>query len=195
MLIGIKGGLGGGKTSVLSFIGLRQYAAGFNVYSNYKLNFPEGAGKVLPFKPEDLANGNWGSDGKPGILLLDELQVWMESRISTSEFNRMGTQMVLQTRKKNTHIAFTTQFFDQVDLRIRRLIDVAIECQKKKDYSHLTIMRTYDGRITEKKLYLPPLYGLFDTNEIIQPMKKFGESTKKVAVPEPVKKGNVNVPI
>lgn len=187
MLVGIKGGLGDGKTSVLTYIALKQFVAGQNVYANYSLNFPNGAGKVVPFSSDDLVNGNWEG---PGILCLDELQMWMESRISGSEFNRASSHMVLQTRKKNTHIAFTTQFFDQVDLRIRRLMDAAIECKRKKDYTKLSIWRKSDGQIIEKKLYLPPLYGLFNTNEVIKSL-----SYEKQSDREKVSKKNVDVPI
>lgn len=180
MLIGIKGPLGSGKTSVLTFVGLRQYAVGLNVYSNYGLNFRPGptCGEVLPFSSENLANGEWQG---PGILLIDELPVWMDSRASIS--NRLSSQMVLQTRKKKTHIAYTTQFLDQVDLRVRRLTDVVIECEKRKDFAHLRIVRTYDGHEVEKKLYLPPLYDLFDTNEIIKKPQQKVEVKKTEPVP------------
>lgn len=190
MLIGIKGPLGAGKTALLTFVGLRQYAVGLNVYSNYGLNFRPGptSGKVLPFNAEDLANGNWQG---PGILLIDELPVWMDSRNSIS--NRISTQMVLQTRKKKTHIAYTTQFLDQVDLRVRRLTDVVIECEKRKDFAHLRLIRTYDGYEVEKKLYLPPLYDLYDTEEIIR--KPDLTTAKGVSSESSTVRGKVNVPL
>lgn len=188
MIIGIKGPLGSGKTSVLTFVALRQYAMGLNVFPNYKLKFPAGKGTVIPFNPDDFLNGNWQG---PGILTLDEMQAWLESRISSSHFNRLSTQMVIQTRKKSTHLAFTTPYFGLVDPRIRKLMDVAIECQRKGDYVKLRITKLNDGRTLQKKLYLPPLYGLFDTMEIVQVI----DNIKNKKLEPAKKKDNVSVPL
>lgn len=190
MLIGISGNLGSGKTSVLTYLAFRNFAAGLKVFSNYRLNFGAGHGKVLPFNPQDLAEGRWQG---PGVIAADELQAWLESRVSTSVYNRLSTQMVIQTRKKDTHFMFTTPSFDLVDIRIRRLLDVAIHCEKRKDYTYLEIAQMGREGSVQKKLYLPPLYGLFDTKEIVEPVRNITHKKEKQAQAT-TRRPNVAVP-
>ena len=60
---------------------------------------------------------------------IDEFHIFCDSRIAASKRNRLISYFALQTRKRNVSLYFTTQFLDQVDKRLRRLVDYRIMCE------------------------------------------------------------------
>lgn len=48
---------------------------------------------------------------------------WLDSRVSTSKRNRVVNRILLSSRKRGIHFAYTTQSFNQTDVRIRKITD------------------------------------------------------------------------
>lgn len=91
------------------------------VMANYGLRIPHekiDVQRLLKMQP-DLQNC---------IIAIDELQVLLDSRNSSSDVNQLLSYFFLQSRKRNVYIYFTTQFLDQVEKRIRRIVDTVTEC-------------------------------------------------------------------
>ena len=125
MFVAFTGTLGSGKTLSMTFWG-RYFGAKLNcpVYANYQTSF---ASPISDWKQlTQITNG---------IVLLDELHILMDSRKSVGKFTggkqTARTHFMLQTRKKNMLVLYTTQLFGQVDLRVRSITDYMIMCQKR----------------------------------------------------------------
>jgi hypothetical protein len=167
MLIGITGSLGGGKTLYMTrcLYKEKQSRGNARVISNYKLNFPFEfieATEIFEMK-ESLKNT---------IMGIDEFHIFLDCRKSSNKKNTLLTYFILQTRHLGVHLYFTTQDIGQVDVRLRRMLDILVYCQKLHipDYFKL---RIYDYRdtmnITQSQhlFYGKPYYDLYDTTEII----------------------------
>jgi hypothetical protein len=48
---------------------------------------------------------------------------WIDSRTSSSKRNRAINAILLSSRKRGVHFAYTTQSFRQTDIRIRKITD------------------------------------------------------------------------
>jgi len=173
MIIGFEGGLGTGKT-----IGMVRYlkkdeAQGNDLFINFgmkdtyynKLNVTE------IMENENLQNVSIG---------IDEITVFLDCRKSMSKMNRMLSYFILQTRKRNVNMYYTTQDFGMVDLRLIRHTSIQIFCENVynddndlipnvKKYSMLDLRDKRNLSFTNFYLDISPYYKYYDTNEIILP--------------------------
>lgn len=172
-LTAIIGGLGSGKTLLMTYLG---YHMSRTIYSNYKLNFTNYRALDLL----DLLN-------LPNNInvFLDELTAWLDSRVSAKATNRYLSYIFLQSRKMNTDIYATCQLFGSVDLRFRELSDVIIECEAVNEMKYndmivpeFFVYRIYDrnkGSFSVKKLMYSdalPIFEMYNTYEIVEPIDK-----------------------
>ncbi len=166
-LIGIFGRLGSGKTLFASILSTDYYAKGYKIYANYKLQnaLPLTFNYFLEF------NKNYNPDNKY-LFILDEVYAFgLESRASASKLNRLSSYIVLQSRKMNIDIIYTTQLLNAVDLRLKDLTDIVIRASKTESYYKFIILsadtyRTVILPMEKAKKY----YGLYNTREIINPV-------------------------
>lgn len=107
------GTLGSGKTIALTWWAAQQYNKGRKIFSNYKLGFPHY--KVT--HPDQL------DQMREGAAALDELWLWMDSRCSGDELNKMRTYVLGKSRKRKLDIGYTTQNLMQIDKRVRNVTD------------------------------------------------------------------------
>jgi len=117
-VIGIIGDIGSGKTLFMTYIAYILYNKGWRVYANYKLNFPYTS--IISLKTLD------NLEGKNNMILLDEAWITADSRKSGSYLNLALSKIVLQSRKKSAELLYTTQYANQVDIRIRQITHVYI---------------------------------------------------------------------
>lgn len=173
MLVPIVGAMGGGKTATMTYLLYKDYYSGRRIFSNYKLNFPTRS--YDKYKPEKLDLSLF-ADANNKILNNcsvggDEFWIFADSRASASHINRTISVIVLQSRKRATDFYFTAQSFMQLDNRIRNNCDHVLYCKRKGDYTYLIrINRHIPDDKKKYKIFLPALYDLYDTNEIIDPM-------------------------
>ena len=161
----------------MTWEGFQYFRRGFKVYSNYGLKFPH---TLLTKKVFDEMIKN-KEQLQNAVLLLDEMHVWIDSRSSMKQKNKGITYFILQTRKRNVRLLYSTQHLHQVDKRLRDSTDVIVFCRnlsnktstvKSADaptYILLESVFQWREEMTPKKriLYANPVYPLYDTTEMI----------------------------
>lgn len=185
MIIGYFGNVRQGKTLSAVKELKKLYDKGYTIYSNTWLAFP--------FKPLtmdfllDIVEKNLDIEDDPVAFFIDEMTIFLDSRVSGSKRSRIITYMLLQTgklSKKNADIGilflFTAQFPHSIDKRLRHLMDVAVECEKLK------VTKINAKYFIQKKWYYkgfrsackqsvfegtPYLYSLYDTRKRITVQK------------------------
>lgn len=157
----VVGDMGAGKTLIMTRQGHQRFKKGCKVFANYGVRFAHEKvnAAVLVGHDVDLQNC---------VILGDEFHIILDSRNSMSGGNKMISYFVLQTRKRNVHLYFTTQDEGQVDIRLRRQVDYWIYCTRVG--KHYFRYRIYNRR--GKLLGILTLdgrryYRLYDTTETI----------------------------
>lgn len=56
-------------------------------------------------------------------FLVQKFAEWLDARVSSSKRNRAVNKILLSSRKRGIHFAYTTQSFRQTDVRIRKITD------------------------------------------------------------------------
>lgn len=163
MIIGISGLLGSGKTLLMTIIGKSSHDRGREIYSNYYTKFSK---MIDPYELLKFELNNC-------TLLLDEIQTLFDSRISSSEINRLSSYFFLQTRKRNVNLIYTSQLLGAVDLRLRFITDFNILAERLTSGFRYTI---YVSSLyyPAKTIFLPyekakKFFDLYDTSQIIYP--------------------------
>ena len=120
MIIGIIGNSGSGKTLFMVKEAFEQYKRGKQIYSNFKLKFPKINGCFQPkLVPEDFFQNFSQYNLKNVCMFLDEIYVYIDSRNSMGKINKIMSYFFNQTRKTGVDLYYSTQFFSQVDKRLR----------------------------------------------------------------------------
>lgn len=160
VLMAIIGGLGAGKTLGLTYLAYRNFLKGLKIYSNYWLAFPH----------DKIKKTSQLEKMREGFFAGDELWLWLDSRCSSSKRNRIVGQILLSSRKKDINFVYTTQSFNQVDIRIRRCTDFI--CQPfltpREDWCRLVIF-SYPSLeyVKQFKFKTKKYFPLFNTKEIV----------------------------
>lgn len=164
MLVAFVGNLGQGKTYSMSILAsyLHQRFA-LPIFANYGLK-----------NAERLKTFNDVLNAQNGVVCLDEAHIFLDSRGFKDPKSQKTTHWLLQTRKKDLIVMYTTQNFGQVDIRMRRITDYLAIC-KKIPGKGITIqfIDAQEMKLLRKQTILEPLkryYHLYDTKEIVQPI-------------------------
>jgi len=174
MIIGITGPIGSGKTLFMTRCAYKEWQQHIEkiknkemeIVTNYKLN-------NIPFRYID-ANElfNIKTTLKNARLFIDEMHIFMDSRSSMNKSNKTLTHFILQTRHLGVHLYFTTQDISQVDIRLRRQLDMLAYCTPTL-YEGWFKIRMIDYRDvlnirTNSFIYCGSnYYDLYDTTEIV----------------------------
>jgi len=194
MIIGIVGSIGSGKTLLQTRMAYKEYFANKesvdNWYNNYKLSEKLDEEHIIEpltecqivtnYKLKEIPyryiNGdelfNIKSSLKNARLFIDEMHMFMDSRSHANKTVKALTHFILQTRHLGVILYFTTQDIGQVDIRLRKQVDILMYCSetdyknifrvKKIDYRDIMNIKThtfyYNGSV-----YFP----FYDTTEII----------------------------
>lgn len=116
------------------------------------------------------------------VLLLDEMHIWIDSRSSMKQKNKAITYFILQTRKRNVRLLYTTQHLHQVDKRLRDTTDVIVFCRNISNRTSTVRDKnvpTYiinefvyqwreDMKPKMKVIHANPVYDLYDTTEMVE---------------------------
>ena len=92
--------------------------------------------------------------------------------------------LVLQSRKRDIDIYYTTQSLDLVDYkRLVKYTNYIVSCDKFEDeklenYRKYQFFDVYHETFTEKAMDITPYYKYYDTNQIIEPMVKWKKEKK-----------------
>lgn len=175
MIIGIEGAIGSGKTIQMVRLLKKDSEAGNDTLTNFKTTFSK------PLNVLDILEKNKTHENINNVSVgIDEITVFMDCRRSSSKMNLLLSYFVLQTRKKNVQLYYTTQDLNMIDIRLFKHTDVVVFCDfiyndedvLVDNWRKYTIIDFRDRRkpkIVKYKLKISPYYDLYDTKEVIMP--------------------------
>ncbi len=184
MIVGIIGKRGCGKTITMAKTVDDMLKKGKTIYTNFHINK-----KAIDKKYHNkinLLDAEFFKNYKDFklyncALFLDEIYVYIDARSSMSKRNRLWSYFINQTRKRDVDLYFTTQFFRQVELRLRENTEYFIFPQVIKQVNVIIINnKIYSYENTLKLIGVERFVGndyfnVYDTDEIIS----FDEDEKK----------------
>lgn len=166
------GARGSGKTLSMVKDAYIEYKRGRRVITNMEdVSFGE------HLSNDEIKKLTKESDLYDAVLLIDEAQIFFDSRRSMKKENLNFSYFVLQTRKRNIDIYFTTQFSNTIDRRIRDNIDYVAYPHYISDY-YVCEVEYIDNTSLEDPYLIEPkkskvffnalqVFSLYDTNETI----------------------------
>lgn len=153
---------------------------GRNIYTNLTLDgIPSHS-----FDIDEFLSGENQKDLFNATIGLDEITVMMDCRLGSSKQNLLMGYLVLQSRKRNIDIYYTTQSMDLVDKkRLIKYTNYIVYCEKcpnnAENYRIYTIWDIYNNVLKTKFMNIEPFYRFYDTNQIIEPLVKWKKAEKK----------------
>jgi hypothetical protein len=170
-----KGKRGAGKTLSMVKDGLQYFKEGYKVLRNFEVKFGE------YISEDEILNLDKNSPLKNCVIMMDELQIFFDSRRSMAKQNLKFSNFIQQIRKRNIILLGTTQYSNTVDLRLRQHLDIIaypnyIEKYKVCEITYIDLTSLEDGMLGEikqpnfiKMIYNPiPLFNIFNTEEMIK---------------------------
>ncbi len=189
MIVGIIGKRGSGKTITMAKTVKDMLKKGKTVYTNFHINL-----KAIDKKYHSkihLLDSNFFKNYKDFklyncALFLDEIYIYIDSRSSMSKRNRLWSYFINQTRKRDVDLYFTTQFFRQVEVRLRDSTEIFIfpEVIKAKNNQIIVNNKIYSygdnfKKIGTERFIGNDYYDVYDTDEIISFDDDDEKKTKK----------------
>lgn len=162
MIIGFIGPKGSGKTLGMTERLSKYSRKGHTILTNYSPVFSDGE-----IEPEDIMGM---SDGLQDCAMgIDEMHVWLDSRLSGTKRNVICSYFITQTRKRGIHLFYTSQVVHQVEKRVRDNTDTMVFA--KQLAPHVFYYQVYDWltgrRVARYILNGKRYYGLYDTRQAI----------------------------
>jgi hypothetical protein len=169
--------MGSGKTLSMVRLAYSLYLKGYTIYSNFHLNFP-----FEYFTLKDILE--YAENSKNfvnAVFLVDEAHIFIDARRSSSGRNLALSYFILQTRKQNVWLFFTTQYYHQVDKRLRASTNAFVECSFKSYTDSYGMQANVclnmwnlikSNKIIVKKFVFSAnsFFGLYNTNEVVKPL-------------------------
>jgi len=183
MIIGYIGTRGRGKTLSMVREAYEHYKKGYEVYSNIKLSKKYFKHYNLISLKEIIEWVKGDIQFKKAVFLLDEVHVYIDSRSGMSKKNVILSYFVLQTRKRDVRVLYTTQFIDQVDKRLRQPTEVIVQCNNAMTGTRFTaeqeeiyqvnkvLVRDNGGGFIDRFL-ANDYFDYYSTDEIVNPFKE-----------------------
>lgn len=179
MILLYTGRRGSGKTLSMVKDAFKFYNSGWQIFSNIDLKFNHEY-----INESDILKINEDSKIQNCVLVVDEIQVLLDSRRSMSNTNVDFSHFIQQIRKRNIIVLCTTQFSGTVDLRVRQHVDIEAKPRFNEKYNvceityiDLTVADEwdlYDEKPPSVKLVYncKPIYELYNTYNIVSVEKK-----------------------
>lgn len=184
MLTGIEGELGGGKTLLLvRYLQKENKINKREILTNLTLT-------GIPYKPLNILELLENNTELNNVVLgIDELTVYTDCRMSMSKANRFFSYLVLQSRKRNVDVYYTTQSLGMIESRVVDHTYFIILCEKVYDkfnkllenYRYYTIFdfrNRLNPKIKHFVMDIRPFFKFYDTNQIITPIYEYAKEKK-----------------
>ena len=181
----VVGGLGSGKTCLLTYLALKHCERGGQIWANYSIS----AENYHYLRPEDLMRL-----GRGDMANIDEAYNWLEARTSNKGTNRYLSYIVFQSRKRDLSINLTAQMISSIDVRFRTMADYLAIAQKKSNRFSYTLLIATGKGFKERHFSIPfsvaeeQIWPYYDTFEIIDPLDRelsdLAMSDQSVLLPE-----------
>ena len=186
----ITGDLGSGKTCMLTRYGVKS-SIHKKLMSNYHF-------KNVPYEKFDMVDLYLNHPDLSNIVICaDELYTFMDCRTSMSKRNRLESYFILQTRKKNVDLYFTSQYSELVETRLIRFVSIWIKMQNimlksrntgllyKHPYKFIATIHDYRNKdsinVSSYVFDGRPWFNEYDTNEVIYPPDDIFQTQKALA--------------
>lgn len=169
-----KGRRGSGKTLTMTKDGYIYKKNGFRVLSNYKTTFSE------LIEEDEILNLDKNSGLHDCVIMMDEIQIFFDSRRSMRKQNVDFSNFIQQIRKRNITLLGATQYSNTIDLRLRQHTDIIANPNFIKEfnvceviYIDMTSMEETINQIQEPRtiriVYDPkPIFKMFNTAEMLK---------------------------
>ena len=133
MILAFQGGQGSGKTLSAANLCASYYRKGYTIVTNMKtMTIPHEDFNEAMFKDPSIMERLKKKIGSSKIILfLDEIHLLLDSRRSGT--NASKSQFLTQVRKtfsEQGHLIYTTQYFHQIDKRLRYNTSMVIHVKK-----------------------------------------------------------------
>lgn len=169
-IISVNGSFGSGKTLMLTMLGYEYLTKDkYKVLSNYTLKYEHQLIELDFILNAVLEN----LELNKCIILYNEVYTWLESKDSSNEINKVFSYFIMQSRKRDVTIAYSSQLDSMVDKRLRLLSQINIECYHNLEDKCFNYVFYVDGRepiifsLSEKSLYEYNIFDLYNTKEIV----------------------------
>jgi len=159
---------------------LNWYRKRQKLYSNYHLY-------KIPYiyidSPEKLKYA------RGGFITLDEFWTFVDSRASSSAKNKLVSDIILKSRKRDLTVTFTSQMLDMLDKRIRKIMDFTAYCilNQEETIGKVLIFRggyPKEHMLLKQFMYRTPMvWKLYDTMEELS-MNEGDETEPKIIFQE-----------
>lgn len=174
MIVLYTGRRGAGKTLSMVKDGYKYKLNGYKVYANIELDFAE------YMDNDDIINIH-KTDISDAVLIIDEIQLLIDSRRAARKGNVDFSYFIQQIRKRNIIILCTTQFSGTVDLRLRQHVDIIARPKFDKmlrvcEITYIDLTAMHDNIfLSNDDFIIPsvtivydaePIFMLYDTNRI-----------------------------
>ena len=168
-----KGKRGAGKTLSMVKDGKKFDQQGYKVLRNFYCKF----GTFID--NEEIIALDEFSELEDAVILIDEIQIFFDSRRSQKKQNVDFSHFVQQIRKRNISILCTTQYTKAIDLRLRQHLDVVAypKYDKKLEVCEVTYIdvttleeEPFTGNVKEPETITivfnaKPIFPLYDHKE------------------------------
>lgn len=172
MIITYLGRRGSGKTLTMVKDAYIAHKRGKKVISNMK-----GIPFATYMNNNDILKLDKTSKLFNAVILIDEAQIFFDSRRSMKKENISFSNFVQQTRKRNIDLYLTTQFANSIEKRLRDHTDIIAKVKFLSNYN-LCKVKYIDITSTEDEYLQEPLkveivydataiFKLYDTNQMI----------------------------
>lgn len=174
-----KGARGRGKTLSMFKDAYRFYLKGYKILRNLSGTFGD------YISNEQILALDKNSEIQHAVILIDEIQIFFDSRQGMKKENKTFSNFVQQTRKRDIHILCTTQYSNTIDLRIRQHLDFVafpnfierynicvvnyIDISRFQDEDMLLLQDNDEIRPTNVKVVFnaSQVFGMYNTMELI----------------------------
>jgi hypothetical protein len=170
MIVLFQGSRGSGKTLSLVYNSLEFLKNGWKIYRNFSLPYGEYISDdfVLSLTKE--------SNLRDCVILIDEMQIFFDSRSWKDKGNIRFSHFIQQIRKRNIVILGTTQYVDTIEKRIRQHVDILIQPDFNDDLNVCSCVVT-DLTSLESSSRIPifyeyffdakPIFSIYDSFELL----------------------------
>lgn len=174
MIIGVNGGLRQGKGIFMMYWVMLQHRMGLPTIANFSIKLST-CRKINFLDYLKLVGG--GRVEKPTLLILDEVQTWIDSRSAQSKFNKFGGYVLDQSAKLGYTVIYSSQRFGRADIELRMLTDVRFIAEKRPyGFRYNRMKKNAEHDIPTGQSFCIPFsvarsyWHLYDTYEAVKPV-------------------------
>jgi hypothetical protein len=173
MIILYKGRRGAGKTLTMIKDGYVFFKNGYKILRNFDCLFGQ------DITNEEILNLNKSSEVENCVLMIDEMQIFFDSRRSMRTSSIQFSNFIQQIRKRNIILLCTTQYSNTIDMRLRQHLDIIAYPNFDKKYDVCEVIYIDLTSIEDNILsgiqkpnyiqlvyYTKPFYKLYNTNQM-----------------------------